>query len=70
MSEVSNDLRIEVRKGLETVWELDSEDAVRSHVNALNSLIARRQMGMDASPENRIPLLEVDSIVKEWRDKN
>lgn len=70
MSEVNNDLRIEVRKGLETVWELDTEDAVRNHVGALNSLIVRRQMGIEAKPESRIPLLKVEEILRKWRERS
>ncbi|MEA3364797.1 MAG: hypothetical protein U9Q79_04070 [Candidatus Hydrogenedentes bacterium] len=70
MSEVTNDLRIEVRKALETVWELESEDAVRIHVDSLNSLIVRGQMGLGARRENQIPLLQVEEIVREWREKS
>jgi hypothetical protein len=69
MSEVTNDLRIEVRKSLETVWQLESEDAVRSHVDSLNSLIMRRQMGIGTRRDNRIALLEVEEIVREWRER-
>ena len=69
MSDVVNDLRLEIARGLETIWELESEDAVRNHVASINSLIVRRQMPSAVNAERRIPLLEVEDVVREWRDQ-
>ena len=58
MSDVTTDLRLEIQKGLETIWELDDEASVRNHVSAINSLIARTQIVSLCDIGDRIPLLQ------------
>ncbi len=69
MSDVTNDLRTEITKGLEAIWKLDCEDAVRTRVSSLNSLIARRQMPLAAGVANRVPLLETEEVLRAWRER-
>ncbi len=67
MTEETRDLKIEIRKGLETIWELDDEETVRNHISAINSLIVRRQMAPMKIQGGPIPLLEPEEIVEKWR---
>lgn len=69
MSAEAKDLRLEIKKGLETIWELENEDAVRNHISSINSLIVRRQMPSPVSVESRIPLLEAEEVVRRWREQ-
>ncbi|HNV21015.1 MAG TPA: hypothetical protein PLB67_01110 [Candidatus Hydrogenedentes bacterium] len=69
MSDVANDLRTEIRKGLEAIWKLECEEAVRIRVFSINSLIARRQMPLPPGAVNRVPLLEPEDVLKAWRER-
>ena len=67
MTEETNDLKIEIKKGLETIWELDDEEAVRNHIKSINSLIVRRQMAPMKTRGGPIPLLEPEEVIEKWR---
>ena len=69
ISDVANDLRTEIRKGLEAIWKLECEEAVRIRVFSINSLIARRQMPLPPGAVNRVPLLEPEDVLKAWRER-
>ena len=68
--DATDELRLEVQKGLEAIWELEEEHDVRNRVSSLNSLIVRMQMVPLGATGDRIPLLNDEEIVRKWRERH
>lgn len=58
-----------VEQGLEEIWSLRQEVAVRNAVAALNEKIRRANFAITWGPPSTLCPLEADEIVAQWRTK-
>lgn len=61
------ELRASVDRALQALWQLSDARQVRERVIAINEQIARANRTTAAGPPTNLSLLDVDTVLAEWR---
>lgn len=61
------ELRASVDRALQAMWQLTDPQQVRDRVIAINEQIARANRTTAAGPPTSLSLLDVDTVLAEWR---
>lgn len=61
------ELKRDIRKSLENIWKLPTENDVRRRIDALNALIRRKNHGFLAGAGGEVHFLNVNEVLQHWR---
>lgn len=64
------EIRAKVDRAIENLWRLESAEAVRQRVLAINADIARANRSTAAGPPTTLGPLDVDLVLARWRSEH